>query len=355
MPGHAAAQKCRKPQSRIHHTVHIIRIQTSPMNSSNPATVSGWPTWPEYALVENLLPSLREFAHAGRVALATLVSTEGPSPRPVHSEMAIAADGRVAGYVSGGCVEAAVTEEAFIAMAERRPRLLDYGAGSPTLDIQLSCGGRVGIFVRELREPSRYVNALSAAGRERRTVTVLSHHDSGRWVIEDGVVDDDGDYYATVHRPPLRLVAVGGDPVTLALARLAPFMGVEVMVLRPHGPAEPPAGVALAAYDSRALRVALADLAPDERTAVYSLSHDAEVDHAVAAHALQSPAFAVGVLGSRKKTGARIDRLKADGVDDAAFGRLHLPAGLPIGAQTPHSIALSILAQVCQRDPARQA
>jgi xanthine dehydrogenase accessory factor len=41
-------------------------------------------------------------------------------------------------------------------------------------------------------------------------------------------------------------------------------------------------------------------------------------------------------------------------VDEGAFGRLHLPAGLPIGLQTPHGIALSILAQVCQRDPARQ-
>lgn len=325
------------------------------MNALNPSTAQAWPAWPDYALIADLLPSLREFAHAGRVALATLVTIEGPSPRPLYSEMLIAADGRVAGYVSGGCVEAAVASEAAMVLAEGRPRLLDYGVGSPVLDIQLTCGGRIGIFVRELREPSTYANALGIARRERRTVTVLTDRDSGAWSIVEGDVAPDDAHYACVHMPPLRLVAVGGDPVTLAVAQLAPTMGVEVVLLRPHGPAEPPPGIALADYDSRGLTVSLSELALDERTAVYSLSHDAEIDHAVATHALHSPAFAVGVLGSRNKIGARVERLKDEGVDDNELTRLHLPAGLPIGAQTPQGIALSILAQVCQRDRARQS
>jgi xanthine dehydrogenase accessory factor len=324
------------------------------MSALHPFVAAAWPEWPDYALVEDLLPPLRDFAHAGRVALATLVSIEGPSPRPLGSEMAIAADGRVAGYVSGGCVEAAVASEAAMSLADGRPRLLDYGVGSPVIDIQLSCGGRIGIFVRELHEPSAYVNSLSLARRARRTVTVLSDATDGAWHIEDGVHPGDARTHATVHRPPLRLVAVGGDPVTLAVAALAPFVGIEVVLLRPHGPARPPEGVPLAGYDPRSLSVALADLAVDERTAIYSLSHDAEVDHAVAVHALRSPAFAVGVLGSRNKIAARVQRLKDDGVHDSDLQRLHLPAGLPIGAQTPHGIAFSIIAQICQRDRARQ-
>mgnify|MGYP001032512122 CR=1 FL=1 len=323
------------------------------MNALNPSAAPVWPAWPDYALIADLLPSLRDFAHAGRVALATLVSTDGPSPRPLYSEMLIAADGRVAGYVSGGCVEAAVASEAAMVLADGRPRLLDYGVGSPVLDIQLTCGGRIGIFVRELREPSAYANTLGVARRERRTVTVLTDRDSGAWNIVEGHVAPDDHHYACVHMPPLRLVAVGGDPVTLAVAQLAPTMGVEVVLLRPHGPAEPPPGIALTGYDSRSLAVSLGELVLDERTAVYSLSHDAEIDHAVATHALRSPAFAVGVLGSRNKIGTRVERLKDDGVDDDDLTRLHLPAGLPIGAQTPHGIALSILAQVCQRDRAR--
>lgn len=323
------------------------------MSALDTSTVPAWPAWPEYALVEDLLASLREFAHRGRVALATLVSVQGPSPRPLGSEMVIAADGSVAGYVSGGCVEAAVAAEAAMALAERRPRLLDYGVGSDVLDIQLSCGGRIGIFVRELREAAAYVHALGVARRERRTVTTLSDASTGEWSIRDGAVPAETGTYAVVHRPPLRVVVVGGDPVTLAVAHLAPLVGVEVVLLRPHGPASPPAGATLAGYDSRSLPAALAQLAIDDRTAVYSLSHDAETDHAVASHGLASPAFAVGVLGSRHKIQARMQRLRDEGIGEDAFERLRLPAGLPIGAQTPHGIALSILAEVCQRDRAR--
>jgi xanthine dehydrogenase accessory factor len=325
------------------------------MSALHPFVAAAWPEWPDYALVEDLLPPLREFARGGRVVLATLVSIDGPSPRPLGSEMAIAADGRVAGYVSGGCVEAAVAAEAAMVLADGRPRLLDYGVGSPVIDIQLSCGGRIGIFVRELRDPAAYVNSLALARRARRTVTILSDASDGAWRIEDGVHAGDAGTYATVHRPPLRLVAVGGDPVTLAVATLAPFVGIEVVLLRPHGPPHPPEGVALAGYDARSLPVALAELAVDERTAIYSLSHDAEVDHAVALHALRSPAFAAGVLGSRNKIASRVQRLKDDGVGEHDLRRLNLPAGLPIGAQTPHGIAFSIIAQVCQRDRARQA
>ncbi|WP_413625633.1 XdhC family protein [Luteibacter sp. Lutesp34] len=323
------------------------------MSALDTSTASAWPAWPDYALVEDLLPTLRDFAHRGRVALATLVSVQGPSPRPLGSEMAIAADGAVAGYVSGGCVEAAVAAEASMALAERRPRLLDYGVGSDVLDIQLSCGGRIGIFVRELREAASYVHALGVARRERRTVTVLSDAATGEWDIRDGACSASDGGYAVVHRPPLRVVVVGGDPVTLAVARLAPLLGVEVVLLRPHGPAAPPVGTTLAGYDARSLNVALSALALDDRTAVYSLSHDAEVDHAVSSHALASQAFAVGVLGSRHKIDARMQRLRDDGVSEQALERLRLPAGLPIGAQTPHGIALSILAEVCQRDRAR--
>lgn len=323
------------------------------MNATDPSPAPAWPVWPDYALVEDLLPSLRQFAHDGRVALATLVTTEGPSPRPLGSEMVIAADGRVAGYVSGGCVEAAVASEAAMVLAEGRPRLLDYGVGSDVVDIQLSCGGRIGIFVRELVEPSAYVAALLLARRERRTVTVFASAASGAWQIRDGVCEGDADTYAIVQRPPLRIVAVGGDPVTLAVARLAPFLGMEVTLLRPHGPQTPPPGLDLVSYDARSLPVALAELVLDDRTAVYSLSHDAEVDHAVAARALRSPAFAVGVLGSRNKIDTRVQRLREGGIGDDELARLHLPAGLPIGAQTPHGIAVSILAQVSQRDRAR--
>ncbi|QDE39446.1 XdhC family protein [Luteibacter pinisoli] len=318
-----------------------------------PSTVTvsaeqAWPAWPEYALLDDLLPSIRAFAADGPVALATLVSVENASPRPLGSEMVIAADGRIAGYVSGGCVEAAVAAEALAVLAEGRPRLLDYGVGSPVIDIQLTCGGRIGVFTRELFAATRYVDALAMARRGRFAVTVFTDRSDGAWRLENGFHAATEREYARVHEPPIRLVVVGADPATLALARLAVHAGVEVTLLRPHGPATLPPGLTLARYDNRSLSVALDNLALDPWTAVYTLSHDADVDHAVMMRALQSPAFAVGALGSRHKIPARLTRLRSAGIHDDDLRRLNMPAGLAIGAQTPQTIALSILAEVSQ-------
>src|SRR3546814_5970464 len=91
---------------------------------------------------------------------------------------------------------------------------------------------------------------------------------------------------------------------------------------------------------------ARAALKLDARCAIYTVSHDADTDHAVLACALRSEAFCIGALGSRLKAQQRIDRLRDAGFDDAALARVHSPAGLNIGARTPLAIALSILGQV---------
>jgi xanthine dehydrogenase accessory factor len=313
-----------------------------------PVAAPAWPAWPDYALVDDLVPAIRAFANDGPVALATLVSVAGSAPRPPGSEMVIAADGRVAGYVSGGCVEAAVALEAQAVLADGVPRLLDYGRGSPVIDLQLSCGGRIGVFVRELHHAVLYAETLDATRERRRTVTMLTDRVDGTWRCRPGVHHDCERYYARVHSPAIRLVVVGGDPAALALARLAPTLGIEVVLLRPNGPLLPPTGTTLAGYDPRPLDLALADLALDERTAVYALSHDADTDHLVLATALASAAFAVGALGSRTKSAPRLARLRDAGMQERDLQRVHLPAGLPLGIQTPHGIAFSILAEVCQ-------
>jgi xanthine dehydrogenase accessory factor len=83
-----------------------------------------------------------------KVALATVVETWGSSPRPVGSQMAIAADGRFEGSVSGGCVEGAVVEAGQEAMADGKTRLLTFGVtDGEAWAVGLACGGTVRIFV----------------------------------------------------------------------------------------------------------------------------------------------------------------------------------------------------------------
>ncbi len=89
---------------------------------------------------------------AGRgVALATVIATWGSAPRPVGSRLAVDAGGRFAGSVSGGCVEAAVVEEARAVIADGRPRRLAFGVSNERAwEVGLACGGRIEILVEPL-------------------------------------------------------------------------------------------------------------------------------------------------------------------------------------------------------------
>jgi xanthine dehydrogenase accessory factor len=87
-------------------------------------------------------------------------------------------------------------------------------------------------------------------------------------------------------------------------------------------------------------------LAPDVRTAVVTLTHDPKLDDPALDHALRSPAFYIGSLGSRKTHAARLARLRELGHGDAAMARIRGPVGLDIAAVTAPEIALSILAEI---------
>lgn len=310
----------------------------------------GWPAWPAYALIDDLLPTLERWSAGGRrYALATLIEVVGSSPRPVGSEMAVADDGEMAGYVSGGCVEAAVAAEALAALADGKPRLLDYGAGSPVLDVQLSCGGRIRILVRAIEDGAGYAARLRHARSRRMALSVITDLQTGALRFGDDRAEPGlhADRYVRHQLTPLRLILVGGDPIVLALLQMAPLFSIETVLLRPRGPEATTSLQHLPAlYDRRGIDTALADLHVDSRCAIYTLSHDADTDHGVLAAALRSPAYCIGALGSRRKAQTRIDRLRAEGFDDASLARLRTPAGLNIGARTPQEIALSILGEL---------
>jgi len=311
------------------------------------------PDWPWYGVEADVLPAVGHWHACGlRVALATLVHVEGSSPRPLGSEMAIAETGACVGYVSGGCVEAAVVQTALECLESGSPVLLDYGAGSPVLDLQLSCGGRIHIFVRQLPNIPGFLAEQHAARSRRREATVLTDLSTGSWQIRPGKQDSSPGVFAQVVPIPLRLVVVGADPVALAVAKQASQAGFEVEMVRPHGPVSRPPHLTLAGYHAGALETALANLVVDGRTAVYAFTHDDAIDHAVLAFALDNHAFAAGALGSRRKTGGRIGRLLDDGFSADAVNALFLPAGVKAPAATaPRQIATTIVAQLLAAAP----
>lgn len=102
--------------------------------------------------IEDILAVAAAWAQAGEtVAIATVTETWGSSPRPAGSRMAISKSGRIAGSVSGGCIEGAVAEAAQDVMATGTPKLLDFGVTNEMAwEVGLACGGKVKVFVEPL-------------------------------------------------------------------------------------------------------------------------------------------------------------------------------------------------------------
>ncbi len=98
---------------------------------------------------EDILTVAAGWHQAGElVAIATVTETWGSSPRPAGSRMAITHSGRIAGSVSGGCIEGAVADVAQQVMQTGKPKLLDFGVTNEMAwEVGLACGGKVKVFV----------------------------------------------------------------------------------------------------------------------------------------------------------------------------------------------------------------
>jgi xanthine/CO dehydrogenase XdhC/CoxF family maturation factor len=101
---------------------------------------------------EDILLCAAEWRKQGKgVALATVVSTWGSSPRPVGSQLAVDDRGDFVGSVSGGCIEGAVIKEALDAIDTGRPRVVDFGVtNEQAWEVGLACGGKVQVFVERI-------------------------------------------------------------------------------------------------------------------------------------------------------------------------------------------------------------
>ncbi len=99
-----------------------------------------------------ILDMAAAWAAAGKgVALATVVKTWGSSPRAVGSQLVVDDSGAFEGSVSGGCIEGAVVMEARSAIADGKPRLLDFGVSDEEAwEVGLACGGSIEVFVEKL-------------------------------------------------------------------------------------------------------------------------------------------------------------------------------------------------------------
>ena len=295
----------------------------------------------------DVLAFLNEELRAGRkAALVTLTGLDGPFSRPLGAQIAVAADGRFAGSISGGCLETALVEEACAAIGAGRDRELRYGRGSPFLDVRLPCGGGVDLHVDAAPDPDVIRAALErAAARSPFSLLFRIGSDRSGLRLAGGEAQAGAGEFRRRFQPRLRIILAGRGWGIVALAKLARVGGCEIVVASQERATlaycEP--------YADRLIPLTLPTQAPslpfDADTAFACLFHEHEWETALLLDALRSPAFYVGALGSRQTHERRLETLRELGAGPDDVARLKGPIGL-FPSREPAVLAVSALAEI---------
>ncbi|MGA9764010.1 MAG: XdhC family protein [Rhodomicrobium sp.] len=238
----------------------------------------------------------RNWNGAAPYARATIVRTEGATAAKAGSKAIVTADGELIGFVGGGCLRGAVLRAAQQAIRSGEPRLI------------------------RVRPKEQVTSGSDADGVEL--------HPSG--CPSKGT----SDVFIEPVMPKPALIVIGASYVAQALAELAAPLGFELRQVA----AVPGSNEALPLVE-------LAHQVGLER-AFIAVATQGSGDYAALSAAMATPAPYVAFVSSPAKAQAMRERLTREGFDEASLARLHAPAGLDIGSETPAEIALAILAEI---------
>ena len=160
-------------------------------------------------------------------------------------------------------------------------------------------------------------------------------------------LDDGSKVFAEWYGPPPRLFVYGAVDTAEAMCRGAKLLGWHTIVADARGKFATPERIPSA--DELIVEwpaEAIAQVEPDHQTAIVVLTHDDKFDEPALIGALETEAFYIGALGSRRNQERRRERLVEAGVEESALERIMGPCGLDIGADTQEETALSILAEI---------
>lgn len=273
--------------------------------------------------------------------------------------MLIARDGSVIGTVSGGCLEADLLERAHEVFDTGRPIVVTYDTRTKddsVFSLNMGCDGVLRILIEPVagNDLIPLIQQVLSTRRPVTVATVIASDDPKRAVGERTIVNDS---FARSHgsvecfvetiEPPLRLVVFGAGFDAVPVIRIAKELGWYVTVvdhrpayLDPERLSHPDELVALPPEQL------LGHLYVDAATAAVVMTHNFDHDREILAFLLGRDLRYIGALGPKKRTERIMEELTASGRVTRTDTNIHAPIGLDIGAQTPESIALSIVAEI---------
>jgi xanthine dehydrogenase accessory factor len=316
-------------------------------------------------------------AEGHEVGRAVVIRTYGSAPRQEGSVLLVADDGRIAGSVSGGCVEGAAAEAVAEARTSGHASVIRYGISDDLAwSVGLACGGTIDVLVQPAipADVVAAARAQSEPGSNGLGTTILTElpadtpspasdrpfpapqpaaaldamrHDALAAGRSRTVELEDRTVFIEAFPVRPRLIVVGATEIGRSLVGLAGALGYERIVIDARAAfatAERFPDVDRLLVDWPEDAFAAIDLGPNDAVAI--LSHDPKFDEPAILDAFRRRARYVGAVGSRKTQADRRRRLRDAGLSEEQLNRLHGPIGLDLGGREPAETALAILAEI---------
>lgn len=265
--------------------------------------------------------------------------------------LSIREDGQVVGSVSGGCIEDDLIDRVRRRGIEQTlPEVVKYGITADEAHrFGLPCGGTIELVLEPLVKASGIGSLCSAIENGEivsRTLNLLTGNVTIRPALAiDGIFLSE-DTLTTVHGPRYRMLVIGAGQLSKYLCSIAVGLDYQVTVCDPREDYIEEWNVAGTKLVRTMPDDTVIEMRLDERCAVIALTHDPKLDDLALMEALQTPAFYVGALGSRRNNSARHKRLGEFDLSPAQIERMYGPAGIYIASRSPPEIAISILAEI---------
>lgn len=353
--------------------------------------------------MNKLVPVIIKELEAGQeLALATILTRHGSTPRTAGAEMIMRMDGSISGTVGGGQLEAKTMVTAQTVLASKQPEVKEfYMTGKDAASTDMICGGNQEILIEYLDlgdttlvEQLKIVNNLINQRKRGWWITRLGKNSDGSLIVEHGVIGDPGEinlpdsfqneikfqldkksiqwvglpdpvYLKSIRST--RIVEVGSvlwivDPIDLQgtvylfggghvsqqVAKITNQVGFRTVVIddRPEFVTEEKFPLAEERVFVPSFEDCFEKLTIDPMSFLVIVTRGHLCDHAVLRQALKTDAVYVGMIGSKRKNMTILNALAEEGFSGDALEKVNAPIGLEIDAETPEEIAVSIVAEL---------
>lgn len=349
--------------------------------------------------IKDILKTISAFAVNERAVLATVIDVRGSGYRLPGARMLILASGETVGIVSGGCLDADVLERSKKVIESGFAEVLTYDTTddeTSVFSMNMGCRGVVRILLEPIGRDSPLVSKFRAGNetRERQAVATLvlagstaklsiagrMFYDTHSGLSTSGlphfladlpqlrdacsrfstsdetyslrsfnIPEGTFEFALEVIEPPISLLLFGAGTDAIPMARIVTEVGWQVAVYdnRPAFLTRErfPAAKSFVLQNIDEL---MDPISSDNRTVAVIMTHNYARDRSILPALLHSDAPYIGVLGPKRRTEQLLEQLLASGntFTSEQLARLYAPAGLDIGADTPESIALSIVGEI---------